>query len=266
MDEQKRGGSKSNNSIRVETRSLLGNHGSSNSTLKNITLSTNARAAAALDCDGSLSDESGEPFVLANPVILARERDAVTMPPPRPSRRRKMSPEKETPVRNFFPALDDPATASTSHALNLAPAASAATEGRTKSLSLDGGDEMPDPLATGVSSAQQPGIRFKPASSTANRYDHKYSDRLQSIESCCSLVGLGLAGASSMVAPGCNKEPETPKLASTNNSSYTDYLALSPESKSSVRISRSDADNVNLTIASMMALNQSSPNVTTCRS
>ena len=95
-----------------------------------------------------------------------------------------------------------------------------------------------------------------------SRYDHKYSGRLQPIASCCSLVGLGLAESSSMM--DSNTEPTTPPTKL--DASYDSTPPRTP-SKSSVCISRSDADNVHLTIANMAALHQNlSPTLTTCNS
>ena len=259
-------------SLRVETRSLLGPQDSTS--VLDFMVMANARAAA-LDCDGSLSDDSDLPFVLANPVTLAQQRDIMTMSPPRPSQRRRMSP---APVfASIVASTHDDGTVATiqnnigvdggdddttrdanlmsrtaTHCQMNVPISRHNRVGKKLSpkLTLDTNCGLPCP---------QPSIEMISARS---RYDHKYSGQLKPIDSFHPLVGLSFAESSSMMDD--NARPQTPPpMLDTSVSS----LPPTPSSNSSVRISRSDADNVHLTIASMAAIHQqSSPTLTTCKS
>ena len=224
-------------SLQVDTRSLLGPQDST-STLDYI-ISTNARIAAQ-DCDGSLSDNSDEPFVLANPAILDQERNAITMPPPRPSRRRKMSLASSTTNMN------DNETSTNELGSDMNP--SSVTRICCAADNFDPNSDCDK--------------KFNP-SIDLPRYSHKYSTRLKPIESYCSLVGLGLTESSSSIID-FNPEPSTPL---TKLGDFTDSTPPGTLSKTSVCISRSDADNVHLTIANMAVLHQEkSPTLTACSS
>jgi len=236
-------GESGSGSLRVETRSLLGDQDST-STLDYI-ISANARIAAQ-DCDGSLSDDSDEPFVLANPNILAQERDAITMPPPRPCRRRRMS-----PTSTFSNSADVSSTTKLESGINQASAAE-------KHCEMNDEDKQLNPRKEFIYT--QWGNKAKSANSM---YFHNYSGRLQAIESCSSLVGLGLSESSSTLM-GSKIDPATPprKL-----DALIDCTPPGTPSKTSICISRSDADNVHLTIANMAVLHQElSPTLTACRS
>jgi len=250
----------SGGSLRVETRSLLGVQDST-STLDYI-ISANARAAA-LDCDGSLSDESDGPFVLANPTTLAQERDVMTMPPPRPSRRRRMSPAPRSISIDALTYINNKSTIQTeidsvrdiSHDVN--PTSGTMTQNEMNVLISSHGDKKLD-LKSDLSHAQSSNKLKSPSS----RYDRDYFGRLQHIESCCSLVGLGLAESSSSM--DSNAEPATPPK---NLNTIIDSTFPRTPTNDSVRISCSDADNVHLTIASMAVFHQQpSPTMTACYS
>ena len=90
-----------------------------------------------------------------------------------------------------------------------------------------------------------------------------YASRLEPIESCCSLVGLGLTESSSAIMDS-NMDPATPP---TKLDVSADYSPDMTSSNCSVRISRSDADNVKKTICSMAIDHQQlSPTLTACKS
>ena len=235
-------------SLRVETRSLLGAQDST-STLDYI-ISANARIAAQ-DCDGSLSDDSDEPFVLTNPSTLAQERDAMKMPPPRPSRRRRMSPKNSADTSSQIYG-NDTITAKFAIDMNQKPVAGIHCAMNDESKNANPSDDF---LLTES--------EYK-TTFPNNRYAHNYSDRLQPIESCCSLVGLGLTESSSSLI-GSKTDPATPprKL----DGLLIDCTPPGTPSKASICISRSDADNVHLTIANMAVLHQElSPTLTVCNS
>ena len=239
---------------RVETQSLLGACDST-STLDYI-LSSNARAIAS-DFEGSLSDSSSEVFVLANPTTLAQERDAMTMPPPRPSRRRRMSPTHVSSrasnelnmkilVGNKTDAVD---FGSSGETLTPDSVFQFQRNGMISSCA-----EKTEELSARSSDKPKP---------TKRKTDHKYVGRLKPIESCCSLVGLDLTEPSSSMADS-NGEPSTPP-SKLNASINVHSPRIS--SKSSVRISRCDAENIHLTIARMALLHQqSSPTISACSS
>ena len=231
--------------LRIETRSLLETQDSS-STLDYI-IASNARIAAQ-NCDDSLSDDSDGLFVLTNPTVLAEERDAMIMPPPRPSRRRRMSPN---PVSISFDAsatFTDSELSSDTH-----PASSVGT--RSPSTS-NRGDERTN---LGIDFAfMQSDTKTKFANT---RYVQKYSSRLEPIESCCSLVGLGLTESSASVMDSNPGHTTPPPILDSS----IDSTPPGTPSKTSVRLSRSDADNVHLTIANMAVLHQEhSPSLTAC--
>ncbi len=237
-------------SLRVETRSLLGDQDST-ATLDYI-ISANARVASQ-DCDGSLSDDSDEPFVLANPSILAQERDAMTMPPPRPSRRRRMSPttySNSTDVSSQIHTGETPTTKLES-VLNQASATGSDFE-----MNGEGKQLIPSMEFLHLQSGNK-------AKSANSMYFHNYSGRLQPIESCSSLVGLGLTESTSSLM-GSKMDPATPP---TKLDALIDCTPPGTPSKTSICISRSDADNVHLTIANMAVLHQElSPTLTACSS
>ena len=242
-------------SIRVETRSLLGTQDDSNNTTLDFMAAANARAAA-LDCDdvGSLSDdESDVSFLLVNPVIIAQERDTVSMPPPRPSRRRRMSP----------PGDDDDEDKSTT--------TSGVDEDMVspKKLTMDGNIEDDSSCPQKVTDLKK----------SVGNYDRKYFDWLKSVKSYSSMDGLDLGSAlsspndlskgrkSGTSSMDINVRPYT--LPIMEDDSLISTFPSTPSPKSSVRISRSDADNVHLTIAKMAAAHNHepcSPRLMTCRS
>lgn len=242
-------------SLRVETRSLLGTQDDSNNTTLDFMAAANARAAA-LDCDdvGSLSDdESDVSFLLVNPVIIAQERDTVSMPPPRPSRRRRMSP----------PGDDDDEDKSTT--------TSGVDEDMVspKKLTMDGNIEDDSSCPQKVTDLKK----------SVGNYDRKYFDWLKSVKSYSSMDGLDLGSAlsspndlskgrkSGTSSMDVNVRPYT--LPIMEDDSLISTFPSTPSPKSSVRISRSDADNVHLTIAKMAAAHNHepcSPRLMTCRS
>lgn len=245
------GGDFSRGSIRVETQSLLGTFDST-STLDYI-ISANRRAAGS-DFDGSLSDSSSEAFVLANPTMLAQERDAMAMPPPRPSRRRRMSP---SPVsRRGSNHLNEEKIENESVndvACGDSPNPKKVIEFQLNGIISSCEDEKQE------FSTRSCYIKPSPAKRKSN---YNQVGRLPPIESCCSLVGLGLAESSSSMTES-NTEPRTPpsKLNASNDGKRT-----SSPSKSSVRISRSDADNIHLTITRMALFHQQSSPTLSVRS
>jgi hypothetical protein len=238
-------------SLRVETRSLLGAQDSTSS-LDHI-ISSNARIEA-LDCDGSLSDDSNEPFVLANPSALAEERDAMTMPPPRPSRRRRISPAR----------VAIPFDASTHEKCNDTTI--------QREIDLKNVDNSANPTACTTTRSQmnknlgrhtlnsscdlsqtQSGDAIKP---TNKGRDRKFLGRLEPIDSCCSLMGLESAdSSSSMTSPNTG-----PRTHPTKLDSFLDSTPPRTPSKASVRVSYLD-------IACMAVLHQQqSPTLAACKS
>jgi len=251
-----RGGSRN---LRVETRSLFGPQDSSNTTLDFMD-AANARAAA-LNCDnGSLSDdESDESFVLANPVTLAQEQDLMSMPPPRPSRRRRITPPldddnniPETNAASSTMNQCDHLTSSTTSLVGLAfnqsqedmldsisGHARVDEENLSPKLTLDGNED---------DSSYPPKITSTGLKTAVGNYDHKYFDWLKTIESYSSMAGLDLEPSSNGTSLDANGRPYTPPLMKDGS--------LTPLSNTCVRISRSDADNVHLTIAKMAAAHE----------
>jgi hypothetical protein len=239
-------------SLRVETRSLLGTQDDSNNTTLDFMAAANARAAA-LDCDdvGSLTDDDSDvSFLLTNPVILAQERDTVSMPPPRPSRRRRMS-----------PPVADEEDKNTSN--------SGVDEDNLKELTMDDINEDDSSCPQKVTDLKK----------SIGNYDRKYFDWLKSVKSYTSMDGLDLGSSSSSpndsskgrksgTSPlDVNIKPYT--LPMMKDDSVISPLPSTPSPNSSVRISRSDADNVHLTIAKMAAAHNHehcSPGLMTCRS
>jgi len=243
--------------LQIETRSLLGAQDST-STLDYI-ISSNARTAA-LDCDGSLSEASDEPFVLANPTALAQERDAMTMPPPRPSRRRRTLPTPMNVSINAPTNTNDSVPSSrnkidnitnVSCDVNLTSGTTTLSQ-RDVSISCHGDKRTDHMIDTSL---------IKPS----DNYIRKYSGRLLPIESCSSLVGLGVSNSSLSVVDS-NQEPSTPTKKLDAFMGIDSSSQMSP-SKATVRVSLSDADNVHYTIASMAVLHQqSSPRMMACES
>jgi hypothetical protein len=242
-------------SLRVETRSLLGTQDDSNNNPLDFMAAANARAAA-LDCDdvGSLSDdESDVSFLLVNPVIIAQERDTVSMPPPRPSRRRRMLPPDD---------VDDEDKNTTTSGVDedkLSP----------KKLTMDGNNEDDSCCTQKVTDLKK----------SIGNYDRKYFDWLKSVKSYSSMDGLDLGSSSSLPHDSSKgRKSETSPLDVSirpytlpmmEDDSLISPLPSTPSPKSSVRISRSDADNVHLTIAKMAAAHNHehcSPGLMTCRS
>lgn len=260
--------------MRVETRSLLGPQDSTS--VLDFMISANARAAA-LDCDGSLSDDDSVDFVLADPAVLAQERDVKCMPPPRPSRRRRMSPAPVSASVVVATSSTHANSTDTTTQKNISgdsdrTRAAHLTPNTGSLLDLAGSqmnvpnsrhgrvDEKLSPKLTLDTNrgllCPQPSIKMKSAGSV---YDHKYFDRFQPIESCSSLVGLVL------VDNEANARPHTPVMMT--DTSMSSSASTPSSSNSSVRISRSDADNVHLTIASMASIYQHPlPTFMTCRS
>ncbi len=231
--------------FRIETRSLLETQDST-STLDYI-IASNARIAAQ-NCDDSLSDDSDGLFVLANPIALAEERDAMTMPPPRPSRRRRMSPDPDSISFDTSANFTDSELSSVTNPASTVGTRSPSTSNRgdrNTSLGIDFAFMQSD---------------NKPKS-TNTRYVQKYSSRLQPIESCCSLVGLGFTESSSPIMDSNPGHTTPPPILDSSIDSTPPGTPL----KTSVRLSRSDADNVHLTIANMAVLHQEhSPSLTAC--
>lgn len=243
--------------LQIETRSLLGAQDST-STLDYI-ISSNARTAA-LDCDGSLSEASDEPFVLANPTALAQERDAMTMPPPRPSRRRRTLPTPMNVSINAPTNTNDSVPSSRKKIDNITnvtcdvnlTSGTTTLSQRDVSISCHGDKRTDHMIDTSL---------IKPS----DNYIRKYSGRLLPIESCSSLVGLGVSNSSLSVVDS-NQEPSTPTKKLDAFMGIDSSSQMSP-SKATVRVSLSDADNVHYTIASMAVLHQqSSPRMMACES
>ena len=233
--------------FRVETRSLLG---AQDCTTLGCIISANARAAA-LDCDGSLSVDSTEPFLLANPNTLAQERDVMNMPPPRPSRRRRMSPARvsipidvSTHIKNDLKNIQNEIDIDDDISRDVNP-----THGSSTQSQMNDSSSSHDGVKKLNPSSNLPQTKSgKKLEATNSRYGRKHSLRLQPIESYSSLVRIGLSESSSSI-----KEPTTPPKKSH---AFFDSRSPGTPSKNSVRISRSDADNVHLTIASMAVFHQ----------
>ncbi|OEU13947.1 hypothetical protein FRACYDRAFT_269967 [Fragilariopsis cylindrus CCMP1102] len=114
---------------------------------------------------------------------------------------------------------------------------------------------------------------------SVGNYDRKYFDWLKSVKSYSSMDGLDLGSAlsspndlskgrkSGTSSMDINVRPYT--LPIMEDDSLISTSPSTPSPKSSVRISRSDADNVHLTIAKMAAAHNHehcSPGLLTCRS
>lgn len=247
--------------FRVETRSLLGAQDST-ATLDDI-ISANARSSA-LDCDGSLSVDSDVPFVLTNPTTLAKERDTMTMPPPRPSRRRKVSLapvfvsiDASTHINENKITIQNEIDVGNNNSRNMNLSSGIVSHSQINILSLRYGEDKKLDSSNNFTESSPK------SKSTNTRNDHNYFGRLKHIESSCSLVGLGLAESSSSTID-YNAEPGTPP---TKLDTFISSTPPRTPSMTSVRISRSDADNVHLTIASMAVhYQQPSPTLMACNS
>ena len=256
--------SRTSGGVRVETRSLLGEQDST-STLDCIISAANARANV-LNCDGSLSDDSSEPFVLANPSTLAQERNAMTMPALRPTRRRRMSP----PPISILIDVPSQSIESKTTAQDTVDVVGGSICAKTPTLDSPNDNRMNDTISShdggktisrrSISSHAKP---IEEAKATNGMRGRIYASRLEPIESCCSLVGLGLTESSSAIMDS-NMDPATPP---TKLDVSADYSPDMTSSNCSVRISRSDADNVKKTICSMAIDHQQlSPTLTACKS
>eukprot|EP00536_Pseudo-nitzschia_multiseries_P000051 jgi/Psemu1/282049/fgenesh1_pg.2_\ len=235
-------------SLRVETRSLLGPQDSNS--VSDIMSAANARSVA-LDCDKSLTDDEGggEHFVLANPLLLAQERDEMRMPPPRPNRRRRMSSADSDSKSNAQSSeVDDESGEDTTRNTNpsLQPTVVSSQVGH-QPIAKD------DPRMNSSSVNREVLVHHQPIAEMIS--PGTSPGQLRPIESSCSLMGLGLADSSATIDDG-NERPQTPP---TTLNEYGNSLPQTPSSRSSVssvRISRSDANNVHRTIASMAAVHQ----------
>mmetsp|Transcript_19628 Transcript_19628/g.47376 ORF Transcript_19628/g.47376 Transcript_19628/m.47376 type:complete len:907 (-) Transcript_19628:1222-3942(-) len=68
---------------------------------------SSAVGAGAINCDDSLTDDEDEPFVLADPAVIAQERHVESQPAPdRPTRRRRMSVETENEMSTVGDRVD----------------------------------------------------------------------------------------------------------------------------------------------------------------
>eukprot|EP00537_Pseudo-nitzschia_pungens_P011129 CAMPEP_0172387432 /NCGR_PEP_ID=MMETSP1061-20121228/4730_1 /TAXON_ID=37318 /ORGANISM="Pseudo-nitzschia pungens, Strain cf. pungens" /LENGTH=578 /DNA_ID=CAMNT_0013117061 /DNA_START=362 /DNA_END=2098 /DNA_ORIENTATION=- len=245
-------------SLRVETRSLLGPQDSNS--VGDIMASANARSIA-LDCDKSLSDdENADYFVLANPSTLAQERDAQSMPPPRPSRRRRMSTDCNSESKAH--TGEDYGESDCDSARHVHPISHTAARGQISQPTPKDGrrNKAFDRSREGH---HEPVRKTKLSAMAIGRGSF---DKLEPTERCCSLLGLGLAESSSMMDG--NERPQTPPTMWNEFATSLPPTPSSRSSVSSVRISRSDANNVHRTIASMAAGHQqmSSPGLMTCNS
>lgn len=250
-------------SIRVETRSLLGPQDS----ISNLGLSASDRdrdRAASLDCDGSLTDddESCDNFFLTNPITLAQERDALNMPPPRPSRRRKISFHSYSEQTIQKTKIDGDCCNNTYVNANANANANAyshtASPNQNKApFSKHGGYKALGP--NGDFWTRQV-IQMKPSNSRHGQKQRNGRIDSEPSETSSSLLGLKLTEYSTMDdGDNDNERPQTPPTMLENSLSQT---PSSRSSVSSVRISRSDANNVHLTIASMAAVHQQHPSPT----